>query len=376
MKSLDRFIERMMESARLVQAKDATAATAVIQQALAQAGLVPPAAGQAAPQARAAFVDINPAPDWQSPLRARQARSRSASVDLDDDIAVVDDAASGHFIAGVFANDAGQRRYKLYIPAQVKHDGPRALVVMLHGCTQNPDDFARGTTMNQLAEEFGCLVLYPEQDGKSNRSHCWNWFEPGHQLREAGEPGIIAGMTRRIVKEHGIDPSRVFVAGMSAGGAMAAVLGAEYPELFAAIGVHSGLPAGSARDMISGLQAMKKPGRARSLREAVPAIVFHGDADHVVSPANGEAVLAQFIGAHAGLRATPLQASETESTQGGRRSTRRTWRDDTGRMMAEHWTVHGAGHTWAGGNASGSHTDALGPNASREMLRFFLTENR
>jgi poly(hydroxyalkanoate) depolymerase family esterase len=228
--------------------------------------------------------------------------------------------------------------------------------------------------MNALAEEAGCLVLYPEQDGKANRSHCWNWFEPGHQLRDAGEPGIIAGMTRQIIKEQGAEPSQVFVAGMSAGGAMAAVLGAEYPELFAAVGVHSGLPAGSARDMITGLQAMKKPGRGRSLREAVPLIVFHGDADHVVSPGNGEAVLQQFVGAHAGLRAAPLNQRHDESTQGGRRCTRSTWRDENGRAMAEHWLVHGAGHTWAGGNAAGSHTDAKGPCASREMLRFFLNE--
>jgi len=250
------------------------------------------------------------------------------------------------------------------------------LIVMLHGCTQNPDDFAVGTGMNALAEQAGCLVLYPEQDGRANRSHCWNWFEPGHQARDAGEPGILAGMTRHVMKEYDAEPSQVFVAGMSAGGAMAAVLGAEYPELFAAIGVHSGLPAGSARDMISGLQAMKKPGRARSLREAVPVIVFHGDADHVVNSANGEAVLEQFVGAHAGLRATPLHTSEAESTDGGRRSTRHTWRNEEGRTMAEHWIVHGAGHAWAGGNAAGSHTDALGPNASREMLRFFLQENR
>lgn len=372
MKSLDQFIGRMMASARLVQAKDVTSATAVIQQALAQAGLTQPTAGQEAGQARPAFVDINPVPDWQSHLRQRQARMGSAGVDADDDVAVVDEACSGQFLAGDFADAAGRRRYKLYIPARAQQEAPRALVVMLHGCTQNPDDFARGTRMNQLAEEYGCLVLYPEQDGKSNRSHCWNWFEPGHQLRDAGEPAIIAGMTRQIVREYDIDPTRIFVAGMSAGGAMAALLGAEYPELFAAVGVHSGLPAGSARDMISGLQAMKKPGRGRSLREAVPVIVFHGDADHLVNQGNGEAVLKQFVSAHAGLRATPLQVSETASTQGGRRSTCRTWRDEQGRAMAEHWIVHGAGHSWAGGDAAGSHTDALGPNASREMLRFFL----
>jgi len=362
MKPFEHFIGQMLDSARRVQARDPAAATDIIQQALSQAGLLTPqhkagAQAQAGPE----FVDLNQPPAWSKPrakARPRPAAGEAARL-------------PGRFIAGSHACEAGRRRYKLYIPAHLP-TGRRPLIVMLHGCTQNPDDFATGTGMNALAEEAGCLVLYPEQDNSANHNRCWNWFEPGHQARDVGEPGIIADMTRQIVQQHDADPSRVFVAGMSAGGAMAAVLGAEYPELFAAIGVHSGLAAGSARDMISGLQAMKKPGRARSLREAVPAIVFHGDADHVVSPANGEAVLNQFVGAHAGLRATPLQASESESSEGGRRATRRTWRDDSGRTMAEHWTVHGAGHTWAGGNAAGSHTDALGPNASREMLRFFL----
>ena len=359
MKPFEHFIGQMLESARRVQARDPKAATDIIQQALAQAGLVAPQQKTDASRQAPEFVDLNPPPAWSRPKsRPRQAAKSPSRL-------------PGRFIAGSHGGEAGSRRYKLYAPAKPA-EGRRPLVVMLHGCTQNPDDFAVGTGMNALAEEFGFLVLYPEQDGRANRSHCWNWFEAGHQARDAGEPGILAGMTRQVMREYDAEPSQVFVAGMSAGGAMAAVLGAEYPELFAAVGVHSGLPAGSARDMITGLQAMKKPGRARSLREAVPVIVFHGDADHVVDPGNGEAVLKQFVGAHAGLRATPLHASETETTQGGRRATRRTWRDQEGRAMAEHWIVHGAGHAWAGGDAAGSHTDALGPNASREMLRFFL----
>ena len=358
-KPFEQFIGQMMESARRVQARDPKAATDIIQQALAQAGLLAPQHKTAMTPQEPEFVDLNPAPAWSRP----KSRPRPA--------AKAQSRLPGRFIAGSHGCEAGSRRYKLYIPARPA-EGRRPLVVMLHGCTQNPDDFAVGTGMNALAEEFGFLVLYPEQDGRANRSHCWNWFEPGHQARDAGEPGILAGMTRQVMREYDAEPSQVFVAGMSAGGAMAAVLGAEYPELFAAIGVHSGLPAGSARDMITGLQAMKKPGRARSLREAVPVIVFHGDADHVVDPGNGEAVLKQFVGPHAGLRATPLHASETQSSQGGRRATHRTWRDEEGRAMAEHWIVHGAGHAWAGGDAAGSHTDALGPCASREMLRFFL----
>lgn len=362
MKAFEQFIGQMMKSARRVQTRDPQAATDIIQQALAQAGLLTPQQKTATPPQEPEFVDLNSPPAWSKP-KSRPRPTPKA-----------DQGLPGRFIAGSHGGEAGSRRYKLYIPAHMPA-GRRPLIVMLHGCTQNPDDFAVGTGMNALAEEAGCLVLYPEQDGRANRSHCWNWFEPGHQARDAGEPGILAGMTRQVMKEYDVEPSQVFVAGMSAGGAMAAVLGAEYPELFAAIGVHSGLPAGSARDMITGLQAMKKPGRARSLREAVPVIVFHGDADHVVSPANGDAVLKQFVGAHAGLH-PPLHASEADSTHGGRRSTRRTWCDEEGRTMAEHWVVHGAGHAWAGGNAAGSHTDALGPNASREMLRFFLQESR
>ena len=385
MKSLDQFMNKMMASARLVQNKDVASATATIQQALAQAGLMPgQGQGQAAAPASkdaTAFVDINPAPDWQAQLRKGQAAMRAAGVGAglgmpqDDDVAVMDDIAGGTFTAGVFSNAAGRRRYKLYIPSQPSTT-PRPLIVMLHGCTQNPDDFALGTGMNRLAEEANCLVLYPEQDSASNRTQCWNWFESGHQARDAGEPGIIAGLTRQIVKEHGADPAQVFVAGMSAGGAMAAVLGAEYPDLFAAVGVHSGLPAGSGRDMITGLQAMKKPAKGRTLREAVPVIVFHGSTDHVVTPANGDAVLQQYVGAHAGLHATPLSVRHDDAAHGGRRCRRSVWRDDAGRAMAEQWVVQGAGHAWAGGNAAGSHTDAAGPSASKEMLRFFLGAKR
>jgi len=387
MKSLDQFMNKMMTSARLVQNKDVASATATIQQALAQAGLMPGQGQSSAPASKDAtgFVDINPAPDWQAQLRKGKTAMRAAGVGVgvgvgigvpaDDDVAVMDDIAGGTFTAGVFSNAAGRRRYKLYIPSQPS-TAPRPLIVMLHGCTQNPDDFALGTGMNRLAEEANCLVLYPEQDSASNRTQCWNWFESGHQARDAGEPGIIAGLTRQIVKEHGADPAQVFVAGMSAGGAMAAVLGAEYPDLFAAVGVHSGLPAGSGRDMITGLQAMKKPAKGRALREAVPVIVFHGSTDHVVTPANGDAVLQQYVGAHAGLHAAPLNVRHDDAAHGGRRCRRSVWHDDAGRAMAEQWVVQGAGHAWAGGNAAGSHTDAAGPSASKEMLRFFLGTKR
>lgn len=365
MKPIDRFISQMVESARLAQAQDAPAATALIQRALAESGLLPNGGPAHAPMAPAApFVDLNQAPGWSARMGRRHGRAaphapaRPASGDAH---------APGRFIEGSFGCAAGTRRYKLYIPARPA-PGPRPLVVMLHGCTQNPDDFATGTAMNALAEEHGCLVLYPEQDKNANRNGCWNWFETAHQGREQGEPAILAGMTRHIVAEQGADPARVYAAGLSAGGAMAAILGADYPDLYAAVGIHSGLPAGSARDMMSGLKAMREPGKGRKLRQGVPAIVFHGDADHLVNPGNGEAVLAQFLKA----QDAPLQEHSEAHDHAGRRCTRKTWRDGAGRTVVEHWQLHGAGHAWAGGNPRGSHTDSAGPSASAEMLRFFL----
>jgi poly(hydroxyalkanoate) depolymerase family esterase len=362
MKPLDQFIAQMVESARLAQAQDAPAATALIQKALAESGLLPPSATPPPAPSPAArpFVDLNAAPAWSARARG-PARARAG--------AQHEIQAPGRFLAGSFTSGAGTRRYKLYVPAQAA-SGPRPLVVMLHGCTQNPDDFATGTTMNRLAEEHGCLVLYPEQDGAANHSHCWNWFETAHQQRGRGEASLIADLTRQVLGEHGGDPERVFVAGLSAGGAMAAILGAEYPDLYAAVGVHSGLAAGSARDLISGLKAMKQPGKCRPLRSAPPLIVFHGDADHLVHAANGEAVLAQFTAARG-----PGLVRHTEGhDHAGRRCTVQSWRDGEGRTVAEHWLLHGAGHAWSGGNVAGSHTDAAGPSASQEMLRFFLAQ--
>jgi len=372
MKPIDEFVRQMMASAERVRAGDPGAATDVIQRALQQAGLMTPAAPA---EDTPTIIDINPAPGaTQAPPRAK-VRPRSpmtgarpgwqrqphAPVDL----------GPGRFIDGSFACPEGRRRYKLYVPARAS-EGPRPLVVMLHGCTQNAGDFAAGTAMNTLAEEHGCLVLYPEQDRSANHNSCWNWFEPGQQRRGSGEPAILAAMTREILAEHGADPRRVYAAGLSAGGAMAAILGAEYPELFAAIGIHSGLAAGTGKDMISGLHAMKHPPSPTPAGQGVPVIVFHGDADHVVNAGNGEAVLRQFSGA----QARSLQRERQEGNAGGRRFTRSCWRDAQGRRVAEHWLVHGVGHAWVGGKAAGSHTDASGPNASSEMLAFFLEHGR
>lgn len=377
---LDNFIAQMMESARLVQARDVSSATDVIQKALADAGLVAPNMARTpaatAEDDAAAFVDLNPAPAWsKGPQPRPQARARPARPARGPVKSPPPEDLPGKFIGGSFSCEAGTRRYKLYIPSQSTATA-RPLIVMLHGCTQGSDDFAVGTGMNALAEKHGCLVLYPEQDGKANRNRCWNWFEASHQVRGVGEPELLAAMTRQVAAEHDADTSRIFAAGLSAGGAMAAILGAEYPELYAAVGVHSGLAAGCARDLMSGLNAMKKPGRARALREGVPIIVFHGDGDHLVHADNGDAVLQQFVAVHAKAQPTPLHVQHNEHQRGKRRCTQSTWRNREGRAVAEHWVVHGAGHAWSGGNPRGSHTDATGPSASGEMLRFFLEQAR
>jgi poly(hydroxyalkanoate) depolymerase family esterase len=273
-----------------------------------------------------------------------------------------------------YAGQAGPRTYKLYIP------GGRAgqalpLVVMLHGCTQSPDDFAAGTRMNELAEEQGFLVAYPEQTRSANASRCWNWFNPGDQRRDGGEPALIAGITRQIMRDHPVDPGRVYVAGLSAGGAAAAIMGAAYPDLYAAVGVHSGLACGAANDMMSAFTAMRQgmpPAAAASRRSgaAVPTIVFHGDRDTTVSPINGDQVLAQ---AEATSRLRTTVRNGTAPAGIGYTCTVRS--DDTGRPMLEHWVLHGAGHAWSGGSPAGSYTEPRGPDASREMMRFFRQQS-
>ena len=296
---------------------------------------------------------------------------------------------SGTFEAHNFGNEAGTRAYKVYVPAG-ESDTQRPLIVMLHGCTQSADDFAAGTQMNRLADEHGFLVVYPEQAAQANTSKCWNWFNPRDQMRGVGEPSLIAGIVSEVARKHGADPRRIFAAGLSAGAAMAVVLGETYPELFAGVGAHSGLPYGSAHDIPSALAAMKggrseMSGRQwavgspatlpKKLVHAVPVIVFHGDRDHTVQQINGTQIAHHASDAHAAAAGgAGLHVSqESGVASGGRPFSRKLFADAQGHARIEVWTVHGAGHAWSGGHASGSFTDGNGPDASAEMVRFFLS---
>jgi len=279
----------------------------------------------------------------------------------------------GRFIDAAYTNDAGTRSYRLYVPdsynSQTAAGKTAPLLVMLHGCTQDPDDFALGTGMNALAEEFNCLVAYPAQSLQANPSRCWNWFNAFDQQHGQGEPAIIAGLTRDIMARYTVDPAQVYVAGLSAGGAMAAILGTLYPDLYAAVGVHSGLPFAAAHDLPSAVAAMKGDFRRLHASErALPIIVFHGDRDTTVHPANGDELIQQ-------RRHHPAEAIDVEPGQvpQGHAYTRTLHRRPDGSVHAEHWVVHGSGHAWSGGDARGSFTDGKGPSASQAMMRFFRT---
>ena len=382
-------LNKMRNMTKELMANGPQSATAVIQKALQDAGLTPASA------ARAKVPPVSPAQstpvmrDLNAPPVAKHAATGLlsrlgagvgagvAKAHLTGAAVTIPDGAQ--FIAGSYANAAGTRQYKLYIPTC--YDGqPLPLVVMLHGCTQDPDDFARGTQMNAAAEQNRCLVLYPQQSNSANSSKCWNWFNANDQQRNSGEPSILAGMTREVAARYKINPQQIYIAGLSAGGAMAAIMGTVYPDLYAGVGVHSGLPYGAATDLPSALAAMRSgmagvPSTATSSAglpgfNGIPIIVFHGDADHTVNVRNGDQVMTSSARASADKS---RQVRSQGRVAGGHAYTRTVQHDGSGDAVAEHWLVHGFGHAWAGGSPNGSFTDARGPDATGEMMRFFYT---
>ena len=291
------------------------------------------------------------------------------------------------FLSRTHSGSAGSRAYKIFVPPNPAQKR-MPLIVMLHGCKQDPDDFAAGTRMNELAERHGFLVAYPAQSANANGSNCWNWFQGADQQREGGEPAILAGIVREIAGLHAVEERRVFVAGLSAGAAMAVIMGATYPELFAGVGAHSGLPQGAAHDVASAFAAMRGAPSTWQARAAgaphrgaapgtsasrIPTIVFHGDKDATVNPANGETIVQRAVAAHDN-DAVERTEVVTPGTATSRAHTITVHADANGRPLIEHWRVHGGTHAWSGGSSEGSYTDPRGPDASAEMVRFFLAQ--
>lgn len=347
------FQQCMAEAARLTRAGDLAAATALVQRALqGQAAAAGPVAGADT------VIDVD----------SREVDERAATPPQPAALQPLARAAAPGAPAlhtGRCGSGPSARAYQLYTPPQAAAGTPLPLVVMLHGCTQDAADFARGTGMNDLACRQGFHVLYPEQSRRANPQGCWNWFKPSQLQRGSGEVATLAAMVREAMELRTIDASRVYVAGLSAGGAMAAAFAAAYPDRVAAVGVHSGLAAGAARDLPSALGAMKGQAGSGVRVLRTPTIVFHGDADPTVHANNGAALFASVLPEVGDVRHEPLVCTN------GRKATRHRRVAPDGRVLAEHWVLHGAGHAWSGGRAGASHTDPQGVSASAEMLRFF-----
>ena len=390
-----RRLAAMAEATRLTREGRLIEATALIQQTLASPAVTAhvPDTAYAAEQATgtpARSIDPPPNPpppsrggtqpraiptSWIRPRRVFSRRGAPGPGLAQPPATPAAKRPAGRFDAFSYTNAAGTRAYRLYVPATYA-GAPVPLVVMLHGGTQDAATFAAATGMNDLAERETFLVAYPEQPRSANPGRYWNWFAPGHQRRSAGEPSLIAGITRQVIDEYRVDADRVYVAGFSAGGAMAAVMAAVYPDLYAAAGVHSGLAYATAGDMPAAFAAMRQgpPHPARPPAQPLPLIVFHGDRDATVAPANAMGLIDHALAPSAtDRRPSPRPATVISSGQvpGGHAYTRTCYQDPAGTTLAECWTIHQGGHHWSGGIPHKSYTDPRGPDASAEFIRFF-----
>lgn len=335
-----------------------SAATKLVQRTLAQHGLV----SQSGPAGQRKMPDLISLNSLLGQFGGPKGNARASDMTVPE---------GAQFRRDTYTCPAGSRSYRTYIPASADA-GVTGVVMMLHGCTQTPEDFAAGTGMNALAEQHRFIVVYPAQSRGENAQSCWNWFSRGDQRRGKGEPAILAGIASAVAKAHGIGPDHTFVAGLSAGAAMAVILGETYGDVFAAVGAHSGLPYGAAKDVASAFSAMAgntlDAAASPQSDSGTPTIIFHGTADATVHPSNGDAI------ARRAVRSLAPQSIETTSSgnMGGRHFTRTLSSDLQGKPVVEHWTVEGQGHAWSGGQPAGSYTDAKGPDASAEMIRFFF----
>lgn len=301
------------------------------------------------------------------------------------------------WITGSARASGGSRNYKLWVPASLPKDEAAPLLMMLHGCTHKADDMAEISGINQVAEANGFLVVYPEQAFLSNVMKCWNWFDPKHQSRDAGEPSILAAIVEQVRSSHSVDPDRTYVAGVSAGGAMAVIAAATYPDLFAGLAVSAGGEFKAATSVGEGLEIMKqggpdpakqgeaafeamKAGLERKKRTRLPVIVFHGTADDRVAPVNAEQVVAQWsatnacLAVHNGEKDFAVSEKIVDSqVPGGRSYRRNVYHDQAGALLMKKWMVQGMGHAWSGSPVEHKYGDPKGPKASEEIWRFFAT---
>ena len=304
----------------------------------------------------------------------------------------------GRWESFIYGGPAGSRRYFVYTPIGYTLEARVPMVVMLHGCTQTPADSAAGTAWNPLADQQAFIVVYPEQTFEDNPLSCWDWFLPEHQVRGSGEAGVIGGITQQVIADDtrwNVDPARVYLAGMSAGGAMAVLLGASYPDLYAAVAVHSGLEYQAATDAAAARPAMTDGGpdpvrQGQAAFDAmdrhgrsVPSIVFHGTADSVVNPINGDQVVRQWMETNRLASNKAYQPDSSQPTKmingqipGGHAYTVSTWDDNRGNEIQEYWRITDMDHAWSGGSVLGSFTDPRGPDATRAIWAFFANHRR
>ena len=373
-----KFSQAMLKATRLTSIGKLLDATRLIQQSL--FGVSPRADRKAPPGAqpessRAAndpYADTSPPAVIVLPAPARPAQAEVPG----------GEGRKASFTKHAFTFEGDSYPYRLYVPPTATAGAAAErmpLVVLLHGCKQDALDFAHGTAMNTLADQHNAMVLYPEQITSSNAMRCWNWFDPSHQQAGRGEPGMIAALTQKMIAQNHADPARIYVAGLSAGGAMAAVVANLYPHLFAAVGVHSGLAAGAAQSVMQAFSAMQE-GAKGSHTTALPTIVFQGTADQTVNPSNAryitQAALAAFKAEGLELVKSKAEVNADMAPSADAPAERTLYSDASGKPFVESWRVTDGPHAWSGGNAQGSYTDPDGPDASAAMLAFFLRHHK